>query len=87
MKTHCPTAGQTETRYRQIRKNAHRFKYAEEGTNIISKTPHQMSLFIKQYRYTSTSRKRVKINSNKIALPSAQQEHHQNRIQNRIRNK
>ncbi|MFN9981770.1 MAG: hypothetical protein ACK53Y_17725 [bacterium] len=28
-----------------------------------------MSLVIRQYRYTNTSRKRVKNNSNKIALP------------------
>jgi len=58
-----------------------------QGTNISSKTPHQMSPFIKQYKYTSTYTKGVKINSNKIALPSAQQEHHQNKIQNRSRNK
>jgi hypothetical protein len=56
-KTHCPTAAQTERRYRKIRKSAHRFKYAEEGTNISSKTPHQMSLFIKQHEYTNASRK------------------------------
>jgi hypothetical protein len=44
-KTHCPTAAQTETRYRQIREDAHRLTYAEEGTSINSKTQHQMSLY------------------------------------------
>jgi len=42
--------------------------------------PHQMSLFIKQHKYTSTFRKRVKINSNKIALSNAKQEQHRNRF-------
>jgi hypothetical protein len=44
-KTHCPTAAQTETRYRQIREDAHRLTYAEEGTSISSKPQHQMSLY------------------------------------------
>jgi hypothetical protein len=34
---------------------AQRFEFSAEGTNINSKMPHQMSLFIKQYKYTSTS--------------------------------
>jgi hypothetical protein len=85
-KTHCPTAAQTETRYRQIREDAHRLTYAEEGTSISSKTQHQMSLYnqaLQVYKHIKKGTKK-KNNSTKIALSSAQQEHHQNKTRNRI---
>ena len=55
--TYCPTTGQTETKHRQIRENAQRSKYSAEGTNNNSNTQQQMSLFTKQNKYTSASRK------------------------------
>jgi hypothetical protein len=72
-KTHCPTAAQTETRYRQIREDAHRLTYAEEGTSISSKTQHQMSLYnqaLQVYKHIKKGTKKQQYQDSTLLRPT-----------------
>jgi hypothetical protein len=72
-KTHCPTAAQTETRYRQIREDAHRLTYAEEGTSISSKTQNQMSLYnqaLQVYKHIKKGTKKQQYQDSTLLRPT-----------------
>jgi hypothetical protein len=72
-KTHCPTAAQTETRYRQIREDAHRLTYAEEGTSISSKPQHQMSLYnqaLQVYKHIKKGTKKQQYQDSTLLRPT-----------------
>ncbi len=75
-KTYCPTVGQTETRYQQIRKVHTALNIQEKGQILTRKCLTRCLCSSNNINIQVRQEKGVIINTNKIALSSTQQEQH-----------